>query len=397
MVTIYPPSRLIHSRQGGVASYSKNIVNSILKYCSAVIFAEKLSISEDDDYSSVPVYRCWTKGVKYPFQIFKALLKNKTDLVHIQYETYLYGGLASALVFPLLLALIRLQGMPVIVTMHGVVPLSKVNKFFLKENQIPNSTLLMRLGLTSLVKIIVSLSTAIIVHEKNLKAVLINEYNCPACKINVIHHGIEKSNVSITSSDAKKKLGVRSKKVILFFGYITGYKNLGLLIDSAKFLKIENWIMIIAGGVHPRLKDDESYLTCLSNLRKRASKIAQQNILFTGFVPEDKIPSYFLAADLVVFPYSICMSSSGPMSLAASYGKPFLVADSFREIIDYDDITFINEPKNLAEKIDCFFTNPKFRLESIRWVNKFKMNRSWAKVAEKTFLLYMNLIETSKH
>ena len=327
----------------------------------------------------------------YPFQIFKTLLNNKVDVVHIQYETYLYGGMFSALAFPLLIALIRLVGRPVIITMHGVVPLSKMNKFFLKENRIPSNALIMRAGLTFLVKIIVSLSTAIVVHEKSLMNILTKEYKCAASKIHVIHHGIEEPKVTIASDEAKKKLGVHAKRVILFFGYITGYKNVGVLIDSAAFLKVDNWVILIAGGMHPRLIGDGYYGKYLSELRQRASKISEQNILFKGFVPEEEIPSYFSAADLVIFPYSICMSSSGPLSLAASYSKPFLVADSFREIIDFDDIRFIYEPKKLAEKIDCFFANPKFRLDSMHWVREFKMGRSWDKVAKRTFLLYKNL------
>jgi len=391
MVTIYPPRLLIHSRNGGVASYSKNLVNSLLKYCSAVVFAERLSISEDKGYENVPTNRCWSKGIKYPFQIFNALLKNEVDVVHIQHETYLFGPLVSALIFPLLISLIRLLRKPIIVTMHGVIPLSKMNKSFLKENRIPSNALIMRLGLTFLVKLIVSLSTAIIVHEKNLMNILTQEYKCNPSKINVINHGIEEPKVTISSDEAKKKLGVYSKKVILFFGYITGYKNVGLLINSAKFLKVENWIILIAGGMHPRLLSDSNYVKYISDLREKAAKISEQNILFKGFVREEEISLYFSAADLVIFPYSICMSSSGPLSLSASYGKPFLVTDSFREIITFDDIRFTNEPKALAAKIDSFFENTELRLRILAWVDKFRMGRSWDRVAEKTFLLYTTL------
>lgn len=391
MVTIYPPRLSIHSRNGGVASYSKNLVTSLLKYCSAVVFADSLSIPEDEGHENVPIHRCWSKGIKYPFQIFNALLKNQVDVVHIQHETYLFGPLVSALIFPLLIALIRLLRKPLVVTMHGVVPLSKMNKSFLKENRIPSNALIMRLGLTFLVKLIVSLSTAIIVHEKNLMNILTQEYKCDSSKINVINHGIEEPKVPFTSNEAKKKLGMDSKKVILFFGYITGYKNVGLLIDSAQFLKVDNWIILIAGGMHPRLIGDGNYVKYISELREKALRLSEQNILFKGFVPEEEISLYFSAADLVIFPYNICMSSSGPLSLAASYGKPFLVTDSFREIITFDEIRFTNAPKELAAKIDCFFENTELRLRILAWVDKFRMGRSWDSVAEKTFLLYTTL------
>ena len=388
IVTIYPPPLSIHGRLGGVASYSKNLVNSLLKFCSVVVLAEKLPISKDNYYESALIHRCWTKDFRYPFQIFKILLKSQVDVVHIQYETYLFGGLFSALVFPLLLALVRLMRKPVIVTMHGVVPLSKINKSFLKENQIPSNALIMRLGLTFLVRLIVFLSTSVIVHEKNLMDILKEEYDCSISKIKVINHGIEEPTVSISSDEAKKKLGLLSKRVILFFGYITGYKNVGLLIDSAKFLKINNWLILIAGGMHPRLASDRNYVDYISKLRKKAAKISEKSILFKGFVAEEEISLYFSAADLVILPYSISMSSSGPLSLAASYGKPFLVSAAFREVITFDDVQFMNDPKKLAAKIDCFFENPESKYKILARIDEFRRGRSWDKIAEKTFLLY---------
>ena len=254
----------------------------------------------------------------------------------------------------------------------------------------------MKLGLLFLVKIIINLSTAVIVHEKNLRRILIEEYKCAASKINVVNHGIEEPNATLASDKAKEKLGLHSKRVILFFGYITGYKNVSLLIESAKFLKVDNWVILIAGGLHPRLIGDGDYVRYVSQLHKRASKISEQNILFKGFIPEEEISSYFSAADLIIFPYNICMASSGPLSLAVSYGRPFLVADSFREVIAFDDIVFLNEPKKLAEKIDSFFANPTFRIKSLEWVKKFKIGRSWDEVAKKTFFLYTELIEKAK-
>jgi glycosyltransferase involved in cell wall biosynthesis len=374
IVTIYPPPLLIHGRNGGVASYSKNLVLSLLNYCSVVVFAEKLLNSKNNYRDGVPIYRCWTKGVSYPFQIFRSILKNKVDLVHIQYETYLFGGMASALTFPLLVALIRLLRKPIVVTMHGVLSLSKMNK--------------------SLVKLVVLLSTKIIVHEKTLMNILTDEYRCDHLKINVINHGIEQPEVIINSDKAKKKLSIQSKKVILFFGYLTGYKNLDLLIDSARFLKTDDWLILIAGGMHPRLTKDSNYINYISELREKAARISEKSILFKGFVNEEEISLYFSAADLVIFPYNICISSSGPLSLAASFGKPFLVSDAFREVINFDDVRFKDEPKELAAKIDRFFDNPELKLKVIAWVEKFRVGRSWDKVAEKTFALYTDLIKT---
>jgi glycosyltransferase involved in cell wall biosynthesis len=395
VVSIYPPQGSKHAEQGGVASYSKNLVNSLLKYCSVVIFADKLSASEDEYSEGATVCRCWTKGVKYPFQIFRKLLANRVDVVHIQYETYLFGGLIAALVFPFLLFLIKLLRKPIIVTVHGVIPLSRVNRCFLEENRINGNPLVMRVGLALLVKLIVTLSTAVIVHEKKLRDVLTREYGCSSSKIRVIYHGIEEPLVSIPPKKAKEKLGLGSKRVILFFGYITGYKNVDLLIDSARFLKVNDWVMLIAGGVHPRLSRDRGYLKYLSDLRKHAAAISEKQILFKGFVPEEEIAVYLSAADLVVFPHNICISSSGPLSLAASYCKPFLVSSSFREIVDFDEIVFENDSKELASKIDFFFSDATFGLKASDYSKNFRADRLWNKISLQTYKLYRKVALTN--
>ena len=307
LVSIYPPPKSKHVKQSGVASYSKNLVDSLLKYCSVVVFADKIGLSGSEYSEGAQIYRCWNKGVKYPFQIFKKLLQDRVDIVHIQHETYLYGGVSSLLVFPFLLVLIRLLGKPVVVTMHGVIPLSRVDRRFLEENRIRGNPLVMRIGLTLLVKVVVAFSTVIVVHEKKLRDILVKEYKCQFIQSSCHLSWIEEPKVLVESTKAKEKLGVSSKKVILFLGYITGYKNVDLLIDSAQFLKVADWVMIIAGGVHPRLKDDRSYVKYLSELQKKASDISRKKILFKGFIPEEELPYFLAAADLVVFPHNICI------------------------------------------------------------------------------------------
>ena len=398
IVSIYPPPRSKHVKRSGVAAYSKNLVDSLLKYCSVVVFADKIGqISDYESSKGLQVHRCWNRGVTYPFQIFKKLLNEKVDVVHIQHETYLYGGLASLLVFPLLLFLVRLLGKPAIVTMHGVIPLSRVDECFLEENRINGNPLIMRIGLTLIVKIIVPFSTMVVVHENKLRDVLVKEYKCRPSKICVIYHGIEEPEVLVESTVAKTKLGFASKNVILFLGYITGYKNVDLLIDSAKYLKGNGWVMMIAGGVHPRLANDPGYQKYLSDLQKKASTISKEKIVFKGFVPEEALPDFLAAADLVVFPHNICISSSGPLSIAASYCRPFLVSNSFREIIDFDCIVFENNPKELAHKIDCFFTDATFNLTTVECLERFRNSRLWSKVAKQTYELYKVLLnEKSK-
>ncbi len=393
MISIYPPLESKHAKLGGVASYTKNLVVSLLNNCKVVVFADRMSHTNNEYHEGAMVYRCWKKGVMYPFQVFKRLLSNKIDTVHVQHEIYLYGGLGSAIVFPLLLFFIRLLRKPVVVTLHGVVPLSKVDRRFLRENWIRGNPLIMRVGLILLVRMISFLSTSIVVHEEKFKEMLRGEYSCPAHKVYVIHHGIEERNDLIEKDEAKEKLGLSGKNVILFFGYITGYKNIELLIESANFLKTQGWVIVIAGGSHPRLSDDPNYRRYLSDLGEKALATSKDKILFRGFITEEEVPLYFSAADLAVFPYEICMHASGPLSLSISYEKPFLISDSFEETVASRDVVFRNNPRELASKIDQYFADPNFRLESLMCSHKLKTERSWGNVANKTLRLYEGMLK----
>jgi glycosyltransferase involved in cell wall biosynthesis len=396
MISIYPPPASKHAALGGVASYTRNLVVSLLDKCEVVVFANKLPNIRSKYREGATVYRCWSKGLLYPFQIFRKVASSKVDIVHVQHEIYLYGGLGSAIIFPLLLFLIKLLRKPVVVTLHGVLPLSEVNGRFLRDNWIRGSPLFMKAGLILLVKLIVLFSTAVIVHEEKFKEVLKSEYNCPGSKIYVIHHGIEERNDLIEKNKAKQILCLSGKNVILFFGYITGYKNVELLIESASFLKTPDWVIVIAGGPHPRLSTNPNYRRYLSDLREKALAVRKEGILFRGFIAEEEIPLYFSAADLIVFPYKICMHASGPLSLSISYGKPFLISDDFKGIFACENALFKNEPKDLTHKIDRFFEDKKLQLQISAYIRKFKKERLWSVVSDETWKLFQRINKRSR-
>lgn len=394
MVSVYPPPGSKHAKLGGVASYTKNLALFLLNNCEITVFANRMLDTESQYYDeNVMIYRCWSKSVLYPFKIFKKLLNNEIDITHVHHEMYLYGGLVSAIVFPLMLFFIRLLRKPVVVTLHGVVPLSEVDGRFLRENWIKGSPLIMKVGLILLVKAITFLSTSIIVHEEKFKKVLGSEYGCPTHKIYVIHHGIEERKDLINKNEAKEKLNLYGKTVILFFGYITGYKNVELLIESANFLRKLDWVIIIAGGSHPRLSSDPNYRRYLSDLREKAMVISKDRILFRGFIAEEEIHLYFSAADVVVFPYKIAMSSSGPMNVAFSYKKPFLISNSFNQIIKIKELIFDEDPQELAIKIQTFFQNKDIRYKTLKYFEQLCAERSLSSVARETIHLYENMIK----
>jgi glycosyltransferase involved in cell wall biosynthesis len=394
VISTYPQKNQNHHRSGGVSYYTKNLVDGISSIKKEedeiVLLTEKTSDSGMEYFENqIIVNRCWNADIRYILQIIRKAKNYRTDIVHLQFEYFLYGGIISSALFPLLLLFYKITNVSTIVTLHQVIRLSKFNSKFRKDNSIRGIRLIQKLGLFVLTKLIARLSNKIIVHDNFFKDTLTKEYGCRSAKISVIPIGVEEKNDVINKTKGKEILNLSDRKIILYFGYISRYKGIEKLIDAFGSLN-SNLTLVIAGGEHPRLKDNKEYKEYIINLKKRA-KYASQNIIFTGFVNEDMIPVYFSAADVIILPYTLQSSSSGPLALASAYERPFLVSEEFINIQN-PDIKFKNNATDIANIIMKFFNNPQMQRNAITFSRNLKFERDLKKVAEKHVDLYKEVI-----
>src|SRR3989344_2458461 len=139
---------------------------------------------------------------------------------------------------------------------------------------------------------------------------------------------------------ARKLLGIEDEIIILYFGYLTWYKGVDFLIRTfigKKRLNGKKIKLIIAGGpsfTQEKKPHYKKFITTIQNMMKKAPS----NVKFTGFVEEKDIPLYFSASDLVVLPYRAFISSSGPLSFALAFNKPFLLSEALGDILHSRDI-----------------------------------------------------------
>jgi glycosyltransferase involved in cell wall biosynthesis len=135
---------------------------------------------------------------------------------------------------------------------------------------------------------------------------------------------------------------------ILFFGRISAYKGLDVLLDSMQAIwdQVPAARLVIAGEGdlpdHPRLSDERVELR-------------------HGHVPETDIPSLFADAMLVVLPY-IQASQSGVGSLAKSHGRAMVVTSvgGLPELVD-DDSGLVVAPSDaeaLAAAVSSLLLDP---------------------------------------
>jgi glycosyltransferase involved in cell wall biosynthesis len=392
-ISLYPTKNEKHSSSGGVASYTKNLIANFDEGTKSTVFANIIDKKEAYSEDNTDVIRCWLKKASYPIILFKKLYKNKKniDVVHIQHEFFLYGGSVSAAFFPLLVFLAKILN-PVVITFHGVVPLSQMNKPFLKENGLSGNPSILKIGLYLIAKSSSLFANKIIVHDELFKQNLVKEYGIEDKKIEVIPHGIEQRSDKIPQAKAKKQLGLTDKKVVLYMGYITGYKGIDVLIDSFEHIIDEETVLLLAGGEHPRLKGDPKYQRYLNTLKEKA-KTFSDKISFMGFVKEEDIPLVFSAADVVVFPYTVAMASSGPMSLAITYEKPILVSEEIKETIGEDGLAFKREPRDVADKITDILLSEDLYNKALDFARKMRSERDWKAVSKKHEEVYKSIIK----
>lgn len=335
----------------GVAAFSKYLYDDFQnEKLELTIFAntqgEKTSVKKDNN----EVCYCWEKGINPFFNVFKELIKRKVEILHIHHELYLYGGLMANLFLLFFILMCRIRRIRVVVEFHATLSLKKIDKKFLNDNRLPVPPFVAKCCFYIFYKFIYYLTNSVIAHEQLFRNILISEYHMKEERVFYVPLPCKRPDIIYTNAEAKGKIGVDSnKRMILYLGYISGYKGLDCLIEAShKFLQREDTILYIAGGMHPRLKNDESYINYVQRLK---DNIVREKTVWHGYAEEEELPILFCAADVVVFPYTVGMSSSGPLSQAVSYKKPFVVSDAFDGIVLERECVYGSTSEQLADKL----------------------------------------------
>jgi len=393
VISTYPPRGSKHANIGGVASYTKNLVanfpkeagNEITVLCHKV--DGKFEIYEED---GLRIVRCFDKNIKCFFQLFGQIKKIKPDVIHIQQELALYGGILNAYLLQWFLFCLRQYR--TVITLHGVVSLKKIDTKFIKENNANMPVWITKIAFYAIYRPLCLCASVVIVHEECFKKILVEEYGVKEGKIQVIHHGIEDLK-PMSKEVACKKLGVNANKnIVLFMGYLTGYKGVELLIEGfSLYAKIDpNAFLIVGAGKHPKLRNDLVYLDEYLRLQTKAKELIPENqYKWVGFIDESDIVNYYSAADVSVYPYTIQMSSSGPMSIAIGYEKPFIGNDVFSGSIENRDLLFEGNKESLMGALNRFFNNETSFLD---YIKKLKQGRTWYVIGNKTYYVYKKLV-----
>ncbi len=154
---------------------------------------------------------------------------------------------------------------------------------------------------------------------------IIKELGVPPGKITILHPGISNSflinSAKSSDYDIKEELGLNKKKIVLTLSRLVERKGIDKTMEAIALVRqeIPDVVYVIAG--------DGPYRDTLEELMKKLH--LQDNVVFTGYVSEDKKAYYYNAADIFVMPNRELENGDvegfGIVFLEANaYGKPVI-------------------------------------------------------------------------
>jgi len=229
-------------------------------------------------------------------------------------------------------------------------------------------------------KLLMRTADAFTAHSTSAKNQIAQTYGINKDKIFVKPFGLYEDYKRDYDKDlARKELGIEERFVILNFGLIRKYKGVPYLVAAFSALPeaiARNSRLIIAGE---DWGDEDELSKAIESSRYR-NKIT----LDAYFIPDEMVPLYFSAADLVVLPYSDIFASAGSAvaQIAMAYGKPIVTSsfDAMRECLQgYEGAFFtpIGDSTTISKEIARLY----HQANSGRAISYAPPHNTWAKIS----------------
>jgi glycosyltransferase involved in cell wall biosynthesis len=312
IVSPFPPSN------AALSEYTYTLA----KYLSASPRITKITVLADEvdqesclNEKTVEIVRCWRlNDFMTPVKLVREIWKLKPDVVHFNLIMRQFSsnrlinfvGLSAP-------ALVKLLGLPVIVTLHSIAEIEVFDIKAIGYKYSPITNLGIRLATKLLLK-----ADMVTVTHKHLVDILKKKYNSK--KAVYIPHG------TLVEPVSNCQFGSR---IFLLFGKMGPYKNPQVALEAFKRVvaKYPDSGLIVAGtshSLHPGFYESimEEYKD-VPNIR-----------WINNYVPESEVEELFISSCGLILPYMASVWSSGVFNVACSYGRPAIASDlpDFREL-----------------------------------------------------------------
>ena len=290
-------------RQCGIATFTTDLCTALAtEYGGERLFA--IPVNDPDSRYEYPERVRLELEQEDPASYERAaefLNFNGNDLVCVQHEYGIYGGVAGSHI----LALLRKLKMPVVTTLHTV----------LREPDRDQRRVLEEIA---------RLSDRVVVMSEQAAQFLREVYAVPGKKIDIIPHGVPDFQF-MDPNYFKDKFGTEGKSVLLTFGLLSPNKGIENVIRAlpAILARHPNVVYIVSGVTHPhiRRREGERYREELQALASSLG-ISSHVMLLNRFVSAEELVEHVGAADIYITPYrQEAQIVSGTLAIALGAGK----------------------------------------------------------------------------
>ncbi len=355
-------------RQCGIATFTTDLCTAVAaEYGASRLFA--IPVNDPDSSYDYPerVRLELSQEDETSYERAAEFLNfNGNDLVCMQHEYGIFGGVAGSHI----LTLLRKLKMPLVTTLHTV----------LRE---PDS------NQRAVLDEISHLSDRLIVMSEHAACLLHDVYGVPAGKIDLIPHGVP--DLPFTDPNYYKDLfGTPGKPVLLTFGLLSPNKGIENVIRALPRILEEHGdvVYIVSGATHPhiRRREGETYRDSLQTLAAELG-VSSHVIFNNRFVSSEELVEHVGAADIYITPYrQEAQVVSGTLAIALGAGKaiistPYwhakdLLADGRGVIVPFDD------PDSLAEATIRLLDNDAERHAMRKRAYLHSRGTTWQKTAQ---------------
>jgi len=358
-ISTYPPTEC------GIATYTKYLSDAVR------ILDKEVHIVSQNGAKGLNVYPVYSPlDNDIATKLFHVSSKITPDVINVQHEYGLFGAESGIQILDFLYRC-KIAKLPTVSTLHTVYEELERHQEIILES-------------------ITSSSSAIIVHEPYQKDTLNNYFKDINDKIHVLPHGV-RENVMV--KDAKKKLGLEGKKVLLLAGYFRPSKAFHKIVKLfPKIAEQDKDVVLLVAGKMRGLEYGE-YQRYFFDLINNSPAFGQIQVL-RGQFPQYTFDTILSAADVMAMPYE-AGAQSGIMAQAAAFNLP-VVASANPSFIKYMEETkggIIAESEDeYIDALSKILCNDTYNTEMRNNIARNIKPRLWTNIAREHLKVYESVI-----
>jgi len=205
-------------------------------------------------------------------------------------------------------------------------------------------------------------------------------------KITVINNGADTKmfNPNVTGREIREKFNLKEDPVVVYVGKIEQYYHLDVIVKAASIvLKKEPSSKFLFVG----------FGRDLDNLKSLVEKLGISNsVIFTGFQPHERIPSFIGAADVTVFPHPSGIAVHEYMACGKAVVKLKEEAGDVLEHLESGYLVENRSPEEFAEGILNILSDRELAVKLGRNARKLAVEKyDWEHLTDKYLEVLQNV------